>query len=523
MKLKSLFTVLLIILCACIFFGCNNYSFAKLNIECENVVDVPEGEYTLIYSIKDYEKFAQKYDLTIKVKAFDQNNNEVEVKNNRTITVQKDYEYTIVIYCSTIIKEEVVSKQRQFSVKATKSPPSVNFILKYDSITQEHKTIIVDYLGSLSIDDVPALPVWYANYTEGITKTITSKKWVVIVDGKEVDLDQSHLSNITSQVTVYGIYEYSIKYDKLSIKFNSNGGTLVSDISGTLHQTINRPANPTKEGATFDGWHTDSELKTPYNWTQQTVFAKTMTLYAKWLDVVGNHISFDKLSFDKSTDDVGNDYYSIVAKEGEEIPNMLVLPNGYDNIPIKKIDDSAFNNKNITSLYIPSSITIISANAFLNCGQLLSVEFEIGNKMLALGWSSFKNCAKLSSIIDFPSDVTDLGKETFYGCSSLTSFVIPTKVDSIKEGVFRNCTSLSSINIPDAVVDILTDAFNGCTILDTVNITQTSSLEAIAQDAFANTAITSITLPFYFDGKTNPFANTSIEVSYHEEVVAEEE
>lgn len=523
MKLKGLFIILLIILCACIFFGCNNYSFEKLNIECEDVNDIPEGEYTLIYSIKDYEEFAQKYDLTIKVKVFDQDNNEVEVKNNRTITVQKDYEYTVIVYCSTIIKEEATTKQRQFSVKAEKSPPSVNFVLKYNTITQNYKTIAVDYMGSLSIDEVPNLPDWYADYKEGIQKSITSKKWVIIEDGKEVDLDQAHLNNITSQVTVYGIYEYSIVYVKLSIKFNSNGGSVVSDISGTLHQTINRPNNPTKEGATFDGWYTDSELETPYNWKEQTVFAKTMTLYAKWLEVVGNHIDLEKLNYQKATDDYGNDYYSITAKEEAAIPTLLVLPNGYENIPIKKIGDNAFQGKNIISLYIPSSITIISASAFLGCGELTNVTFESGNKMQALGWSAFKNCAKLNTITNLPDTLTDLGKETFYGCAALTSFIIPTGVDSLKEGVFRNCTSLNSIIIPDAVVEILTNAFNGCTSLSSVTINKASKLQAISLGAFTNTAITEITLPYYFVGKTNPFDGTSITVSYHEEVISEEE
>ncbi len=523
MKFKSLFTILLVILCACIFFGCNNYDFTKLNIECENVIDAPEGDYTLIYSIKDYEKFAQKYDLTIKVKAFDQNNAEVEVKNNRTINVKKDYEYTVIVYCSTLIKEEPTTKQRQFTVKAVKSPPSVNFVLKYGTITQTHRTIVVDYAGNLSMADVPELPNWYPDYKEGIQKNIISKKWVVIIDGNEEDLAQSHLENITTQITVYGVYEFEIVYVKLSIKFNSNGGSSVEDISGTLHQTINRPNNPTKDGATFDGWYVDADLKTPYNWNEQSVFAKNMTVYAKWLDVVGNHIEFDKLNYTLATDDYGNNYYSITAKESAEIPTLLVLPNGYNNIPIKRIGDNAFQGKGIVSLYIPSSITIISTEAFMDCGELLSVEFEIGNKMLALGWKAFKNCTNLSSIINLPSTLTDLGKETFYGCSSLTSFVIPSGVDSLKEGVFRNCTALTGIIIPDNVVEIIKDAFKGCTLLETVTINQTSKLEAIAQGAFENTAVTSITLPFFFDGKTNPFDGTSITVTYHAKVTVEEE
>ncbi|MBR4070119.1 MAG: leucine-rich repeat domain-containing protein, partial [Bacteroidaceae bacterium] len=50
--------------------------------------------------------------------------------------------------------------------------------------------------------------------------------------------------------------------------------------------------------------------------------------------------------------------------------------------------------------------------------------------------------------------VTAIGKETFRGCTALTSIVIPASVTSMGEGVFYNCYGLTSVTIPASVTAI---------------------------------------------------------------------
>lgn len=61
--------------------------------------------------------------------------------------------------------------------------------------------------------------------------------------------------------------------------------------------------------------------------------------------------------------------------------------------------------------------------------------------------------------------VVGIGGGAFYGCSSLTSVVIPEGVTSIGGYAFRGCSSLASIVIPGSVTSIGWDAFEGCSSL----------------------------------------------------------
>ena len=48
----------------------------------------------------------------------------------------------------------------------------------------------------------------------------------------------------------------------------------------TKNSKITKPEAPTKEGYTFNGWYTDKELTTAYNFDAKVI--NSFTLYAKW-------------------------------------------------------------------------------------------------------------------------------------------------------------------------------------------------------------------------------------------------
>lgn len=122
---------------------------------------------------------------------------------------------------------------------------------------------------------------------------------------------------------------------------------------------------------------------------------------------------------------------------------------------------------NLSSITIPSTVTVIGVRCFKECGSLTSI--VIPSSVSSLGEGCFKNCSSLTSI-NIPSSVTSLGYECFYGCKSLTSITIPPSVTSLSKACFYGCSSLTSITIPASVTSIGSLCFAYCASLTSITI-----------------------------------------------------
>lgn len=122
---------------------------------------------------------------------------------------------------------------------------------------------------------------------------------------------------------------------------------------------------------------------------------------------------------------------------------------------------------NLSSITIPSTVTVIGVRCFKGCGSLTSI--VIPSSVSSLGEGCFKNCSSLTSI-NIPSSVTSLGYECFYGCSSLVSIIIPSSVTSLDWSCFWDCKSLTSITIPASVTSIGSLCFAYCSSLTSITI-----------------------------------------------------
>ena len=90
-----------------------------------------------------------------------------------------------------------------------------------------------------------------------------------------VGWDKSYTSMVENTIikAQYNINSYTFT-------FNSNEGSLVSNITQDYGTPLSEPSAPTKIGYTFEGWYYDQELTQIYIFT--TMPAEDMTLYAKW-------------------------------------------------------------------------------------------------------------------------------------------------------------------------------------------------------------------------------------------------
>ena len=105
---------------------------------------------------------------------------------------------------------------------------------------------------------------------------------------------------------------------------------------------------------------------------------------------------------------------------------------------------------------LPSSLTTIGFAAFkgtkitsLVCHEGLTKIEGSGN--YAMG--AFNNCTSLT-FVDFPSTITSIGRQCFFQCSQLVTFICRnTTPPTLGSEVFNSTNSALSIFVPDESVD----------------------------------------------------------------------
>lgn len=73
---------------------------------------------------------------------------------------------------------------------------------------------------------------------------------------------------------------FCVKSQAHRVKFDTQGGSSVSDQTPASGSALAKPADPTREGYTFGGWYTDAACTKAYDFA--AAVTADMTLYAKW-------------------------------------------------------------------------------------------------------------------------------------------------------------------------------------------------------------------------------------------------
>ena len=68
----------------------------------------------------------------------------------------------------------------------------------------------------------------------------------------------------------------------LTVKFETNGAPSIKSVRVSRNNVITAPTTPVKDGFVFDGWYTDKNFATKFDFN--TKITKSITLYAKWVE-----------------------------------------------------------------------------------------------------------------------------------------------------------------------------------------------------------------------------------------------
>lgn len=131
-------------------------------------------------------------------------------------------------------------------------------------------------------------------------------------------------------------------------------------------------------------------------------------------------------------------------------------------------------NKDVTSVVISEDVTKINDNVFCGCRTLASI--VIPKSVTSIGKSAFKDCDSLKRV-DYQGSIEDWLKISFgsgdanpliyahhlyINNEEVTSINVTTPISEIKDFAFWGCSGLSSVIIPNSVTSIGSYAFYGC-------------------------------------------------------------
>ena len=166
-------------------------------------------------------------------------------------------------------------------------------------------------------------------------------------------------------------------------------------------------------------------------------------------------------------------------------PNDLIIPSIINGHNVSTIGFNAFKNAELTSVYIPISVTKIEDGAFW--GNQLS-NIVIPNSVTDIGTYAFYS-NQLNNIA-IPDSVTNLGAGAF-GYNQLTNITIPNSVNSLDGSVFVG-NQLTSVNMPNSLTSIGSSTFAYNQLTD---VTIPQSVISIGDSAFSGNKLTDVVIP----------------------------
>ena len=222
-------------------------------------------------------------------------------------------------------------------------------------------------------------------------------------------------------------------------------------------------------------------------------------------DVVIENIGYLKLNnayycinFDRKNPENGMDYdnWDFPEKWGVELhdwdytkgTDIIINDTALEGIPFTAISEKAFfNDKQLTSLSLPSSVERVDSLAFEGASNLKTITFsDSGKGLKKIDSLAFKDCSSLESIDLSNAEITEIPVRAFENCTSLKSIKLPSTVTKIADNAFAGCSNLEEIKGLEQckISELSATAFDGCVRLKDINLSN-ATIAAIPNQIFS--------------------------------------
>ena len=162
-------------------------------------------------------------------------------------------------------------------------------------------------------------------------------------------------------------------------------------------------------------------------------------------------------------------YYNNTPDGVIDIPDTVTK----DNIDytVTAIGNNAFESLNVSSVFIPATVTSIGPFAFRFCKFLATVTFAEDSQLKSIGLGAFYGTTSAHprfTEIQIPDSVETISTNAFHNCQDLESITLPASLKTIESSAFSSCRKLSEIRLPTSLKAIQSYVFDDCSSLETV-------------------------------------------------------
>ena len=266
------------------------------------------------------------------------------------------------------------------------------------------------------------------------------------------------------------ILQATYNINQYSINFETNGGTSINEITDDYNTTLNLQ-EPEKEDFIFGGWFVDEDFITLFEGT--TIPSRDITLYAKWIDII-YQITFDS-SGGSAVEGIGF------------VRNTIV-----DFLPVPILEDYVFEGWYYGEVLIETphnftysqDITLVAEWR----GYSKGLSFEIIDEIAVItGYDGDETTLVIPDYLGGYS-VEIIGEDAFKDNNTLTYIDLGNNITTIENGSFQNLMNLTEIVMNHKTIIIANDSFSGTYGISKMTIS--SELQTTFQNLWGTTPST---------------------------------